>query len=152
MTETNEEGQPVVVDLSDVDADQAFELMPKGKYVVIVDDLEYGLSQSSGNPMWTWIFKIAEGEYEGRKLWYHTVFQSNTLGMVKRALNAVGSDLGGQTFNPDDVANSGDLVGLRCVAKVGFNVYEGSKRNKITALEAEGEGGADAGGDSFLND
>lgn len=114
-----------------------FEPVPNGNYNVVVDELEFGHSQASGNPMWTWRLEIEDGEYQGRKLFYHTVFNENGMPRVKRALMSLSDDEGygqellGETFNPDDVAAEGRLVGARCALKVGQRRYEGRMTNNV---------------------
>ena len=41
----------MVFNLSDVNDEVAFEVLPKGTYNAIVEELEYTTSQSSGDPM-----------------------------------------------------------------------------------------------------
>src|SRR5256885_2405842 len=65
-------GAGTMIDLSGVDENaDAFPVIPRGIYPAVVDEVTYGLSQSSGNPMWTWKFEISEGDYSGRKLFFH---------------------------------------------------------------------------------
>lgn len=133
------------VNLSGVEEQGGFEAMPRGNYPVVVDNVEFGHSQSSGNPMWTWTLEVSEGEYQGRKLFYHTVFTDKAIGRVKKALRAVGAvNLLEDDFDPEEVADNGDLAGLSCLAKVAVSTYEGEKRNNVKdLLPIAGGGGGD---------
>ena len=57
---TFEEGSGVV-DLSGIDEDVKFEVIPRGKYPGVVSSVEFNFSQSSGNPMFSWELEIEEG-------------------------------------------------------------------------------------------
>jgi hypothetical protein len=136
------EGDGNIVDLSGVSEKGSFQAIPRGKYPVTVVGLEYGISQSKGNRMWTWQLEIESGEYQGRKLFYHTVFSDGGISRVKQALLRIqledGSDyakqLANSSFNPEKVADEGRLVGGRFTADVVQRKYEGEMRNNVRQL------------------
>jgi len=108
--ETPAEGA-LVIDLSDTDENFVAETVPRGLHPVIVSGLTFDYSQRSNNPMWTWELEIEDGEFAGRRLYYHTVFSEGGMPRVKRALMCVGAtELLEKKFNPEEVAMSGVLV------------------------------------------
>ena len=64
----NQSNEGMVFNLNDVSDNVAFEVLPKGTYDAVVEELEYTQSQSSGAPMIHATFSIVGGEYEGRKI------------------------------------------------------------------------------------
>jgi len=136
------QGEGKVVDLSGVSEEGTFSAIPRGTYQVTVDNLSYDISQRSGNPMWTWTLEVCEGEYTGRKLFYHTVFAENGLTRVKQALMRIqledGSDyakeLANSAFDPEKVADEGRLLGGRFTARVDTRKYEGQMRNNVKGV------------------
>lgn len=133
------EGESLVVDLNDVE-DTSFEPMPKGMYDCIVDALDFVYSQNSGNPMWTWVLEVQDGEFAGRKLFFHTVFKGAGLPITKKALQRVAPELLDQPFNPQEVAESGSMIGRPLRARVDVRKYEGEMRNSVKELFAAAEG------------
>lgn len=140
------EGTTMQVDLSDT-GDSSFPLLPRGIYDLELHDLEFKHSQSSGNPMWEWVFKTANHENEefnGLNQWTYTVFTPNGLPRVKQALKAIRCEveeddeyrqsLLAGPFDPEDVANDGRLVGATCRGKVVQRKFEGEMRNNLTQL------------------
>ncbi len=129
----------VMVDLSNVE-DSGFELLPKGIYPCTIESCEYGLSQNSGQPMWTMKLNITEGDYEGRKLFTHLSFSPKALPMTKKSLAAIAPELLSGPFNPETVAS--DMEGKSVRAEVKIEKYDGEDRNRVKNLKAAG--GVDA--------
>jgi hypothetical protein len=132
-----EEGEGIVVDLSDV-GDGKYSPVPRGIYPVTVVTLDYGLSQRSQNPMWTWVWEVEEGhEHAGRKFFYHTVFNEGGMPRVKRTLARIKADGDAQArllsgpFNPQAVADEGILLGARARIRIDIRRYEGQNRNDV---------------------
>jgi len=129
----------LVVDLSDVDADAgSFPVIPRGVYPAAVLELTYGLSKSSGNPMWTWVFEITEGEFASRRLFFHTPFTQNMRPRIKKILSRIAPNLASQAFKPQEVAQNDDLVGVECRIRVDVKPYEGVARNNVRDVMAAG--------------
>lgn len=139
------------VSLSDVGDEPQFQAMPRGTYDVEVDNVEFGMSQSSGNPMWTWQFVVVDhDEFNGRRLFYHTVFTEGGMPRVKAALQLIEAPdpsdqdsiraLLTQNFDPAEVAESGVFVGARARLKVTTRKYEGELRNNVQKLLAPAAG------------
>src|ERR1700761_5464325 len=130
-----EAGGGFVVDLSDTSEEGNFPVLPRGTYPCTVDSLSFGYSQKSNNPMWTWVFEVESGEFAGRKLYYHTVFNEGGMPRVKRCLARIQGEgdyaksLLSGSFNPEKVADEGRLLGARCRVKVDIRKYEGKNRN-----------------------
>ena len=59
----------MVFNLNDVQEASSFEVLPKGTYEAVIEELEYTLSQSSNAPMIKAVYSIVGGDYEGRKIY-----------------------------------------------------------------------------------
>ncbi len=134
-------GEALVVDFSQV-GDSTFEAIPRGMYGCVVDELTFEHSQRSGNPMWSWRLEVEDGDYAGRKLFFHTVFAGDGLARTKKTIGRIAPDLLEGPFNPEEVATSGKLVGLRLKARVDIRPYEGEQRNNVKDLFPAEEGGS----------
>ncbi len=137
-----------VVDMSGVDESGTYELLPRGKYAATVSNLTFDYSQSGGNPMWTWELELvgdADNDYAGRKFYYHTTFTEKGMSRVKRALIRVGEvELANDpAMNPQEVADSGVLIGKDCVALLGTQRYEQQMRNNVKDLLPASEAGGE---------
>lgn len=136
----NSEGS-MTVNLSNVQ-DDGWDVLPRGIYNVIVDDAEYKISQTGGNPMISLTLQVEDGEYADRKLFTHVVFSKKAMGMAKRAITRLGlSHLLEGDFNPEDVVD--DFIGARCRARVTIEKYQDEDTNKVKSLLPAG------GGDDF---
>ncbi|MGL5075377.1 MAG: DUF669 domain-containing protein, partial [Waterburya sp.] len=60
--------------------------IPAGRYSAIIDELTFGPSQSSGNIMITWKFRIADGEHKGKQIRDYTVIQKANKEMDRRGI------------------------------------------------------------------
>ncbi len=133
------------VDLTGVDDWGNFEVIPRGDYNCVIDDLTYDLSVSSGQPMWTTRLEIEDGEYQGRKLFTHISFSEKALPRTKRTISRLWPDLLNGPFDAEAVADEGNLLGTRCRAKTKIERYEGQPRNRVTDLFEPVDGGGDGG-------
>jgi len=134
-TEDGEQEGSVVVDLSGVDDDAGFETLPRGKYPVEITEAEFGYSQNSGKPMWTLVLEVEDGhENQGSRFWFYVSFSAKALPMSKRTISVIAPDLLDAPFDPEEVADEGTLVGVRCTAQVVKRRYEGEWRNSVRAL------------------
>jgi hypothetical protein len=133
MSEEGQDGDALVIDMSGVDENAGgFTVMPRGTYPCFVDDLTYGNSQSSGNPMWTWVFEVEDGhEFAGRKLFFHTPFVENMLPRVKKVLSRIAPHILQGPFKPKEIADSGVMVGTKANVRVDIRKYEGTDRNNV---------------------
>ena len=144
MTDYNADGDNLVLDLDEVDENAGgFECMPKGDYECVVDDVDYGLSQSSGAPMITWKFKVVHEDYPNRVLFYHNVLNKPFgVALLKKTIIACGAQVDMAKFNPQEFADNGDAIGLPLLVKVGIQTYQGEKRNKVDNVKPSQEGGS----------
>lgn len=138
----------LVFDLSEVKEDVGFEVIPKGTYPAVVDELEFGDSQS-GNPMVSVKYKIVEGEYEGRVVFDYWVLQGKGaefgLGKLKKFLTRIVPEIDLASFNPQTFAEEGTAIGreLQVVLKITTQKkgeYKGEKRNNVTDVLAPSAG------------
>lgn len=132
-----------VVDFNEVE-EASFELIPRGKYPVIVDDLEYKLSQSSGLPMWAFVLIINGGEYDGRKLFYNASFSPKALPYTKKMMAVAMPDIVEKgRFDPADDDLLNELRGRSFTAevKIGKN-QDNEKRSEVKTLAAPSDDNA----------
>ena len=72
----NSDTQGMVFDLSGVEENKGFEVIPKGTYDAVVDELDFGDSKA-GNPMVTIKYSITTPEYENRVIYDYWVLSGN---------------------------------------------------------------------------
>lgn len=114
----------VNVDLSGVETSR--KTIPEGVYTLVVDSATQKNSQG-GNPMIVFEFSVAEGKYQGSKLYENCSLQPQALFKLKSVLIALGMDIPNKAFDLD----LKDLIGMTCEADVGHEVYEGKKKARI---------------------
>lgn len=114
----------VNVDLSGVETSR--KTIPEGTYTLVVDSATQKNSQG-GNPMIAFEFSVAEGKYQGSKLYENCSLQPQALFKLKSVLIALGMEIPNKAFDLD----LKDLIGLTCEAEVGHEVYEGKKKARI---------------------
>jgi hypothetical protein len=134
----------LVIDLSQVGEEKEFAVIPRGVYDAQVDDVTFSHSQASGNPMWTWKLELLDsaGEFAGRKVFFHSPFIEVMMPRVKKIISRVAPELLNGPFNPEEVANSGVLVGKPCKVRLDISMYEGKRRNNVKdILQAVAAGG-----------
>jgi hypothetical protein len=138
-----EDAGELTINLADV-KELKFENVPKGRYVAEVDESEYGMSQSSGSPMIKFVFKIAEGEYAGRKMPSWLSFSPKALPGTKANLNRIAPELVSQAFQPRKLCDEGYFIGRKVQIVVGLGEYNGEQRSQIkgfNALVGQADGG-----------
>jgi hypothetical protein len=143
------DGEGLTVDLSNTEEQGGFTALPAGTYDCVVEQLDFGYSKSSQNPMWTWVFSIEEGDFANRKIFYHTTFNEGGVGRVKRALARVQHEDNQEAitqllttpFNPATVANDGILLGARCRVKLSIRVRDNEKQNNVQDILAPAASG-----------
>lgn len=142
------DGGGLVFDLTDTPEDTGFEVLPKGEYPAIVDELEFGESKS-GNPMITVKFKITEGEYENRVLFDYWVLAGKGsefgLARLKKFLVRVTPEVPLAGFNPAQFAEDAVAIGRECVLEVRVQKqtkgeYKGQMQNRIADIKAPTQG------------
>lgn len=142
------DGGGLVFNLSDVEEDKGFEVLPKGDYAAIVDELTFGES-SKGNPMITVKYKVSEGEFEGRVLFDYWVLNGKGaefgLAKLKKFLVRVMPEVDISSFNPTTFAENEGAVGRELTMSVRVKKetkgdYKGELRNNITDISAPSAG------------
>ena len=139
----SQSNEGMVFNLNDVSDNVAFEVLPKGTYDAVVEELEYTQSQSSGAPMIHATFSIVGGEYEGRKIHdYYTLTGKGaefSLPRLKQLLLRVCPEVDIGTFNPQEFADSGVAINRMCQLKLNVQTqkkgeYKGEKRNSVREI------------------
>jgi len=114
----------VNVNLDDV---EEFEPLPKGTYLCRITNAETKDSQS-GKPMVRCEAEVAEGEHEGRKLFFNTMVKSKegkANYFLKRLIEALGVEWTKKGFSTED------MFGCEFMAIVGQHEYEGRIMNDV---------------------
>ena len=151
-----EDGGALVVDLSSIE-EMKFDNMPKGVYDALIDEVSFGKSRNSGNNMFTFIFTIDNNpEYQGRKMYYYASFSPKALKGTKTALMRIDPVTFGGQFNPQEVVDSGNLLGKPVKLRIGIEKREdtGEDQNRIQAIlpaDTAASGAGDNSGGSFFN-
>lgn len=126
-------------DLSGVEENKSFEIIPKGTYEAVVDELDFTESKS-GNAMFAVKYSITAPEYEKRVVFDYWVLSGKGaefgLGKLKKFLVRVCPDVDITAFNPQDFSDSGIAVGRLCHLVLGIQTqkqgeYKGEKRNTV---------------------
>jgi len=129
----------MVYDLSGVEESKGFEVIPKGTYDAVVDELDFAESKA-GNPMITVKYAIVSPEYEKRVIFDYWVLSGKGgefgLGKLKKFLVRICPEVALTNFNPKTFADSGEAVGRQCRLTLGIQVqkegeYKGEKRNTV---------------------
>ncbi len=141
-----ESGEALMIDLSGVGEEAARPVVSRGIHNVFVESLDFGYSQSAGNPMWTWRLELddSEGEQAGMRVYFHTPFVENMMPRVKKTISHVMPELLEKPFDPQKIAESGVMLGLRCRARIDVKPYQGKPSNNVRELlpAADEDGGA----------
>lgn len=143
-----EGGDGFTVDLTDVEADKGFPVLPAGLYPSTVEECEYKLSNAAGKPMWAIKLAVDDDESKdlvNRKLFLNVSWAENMIARGKSFLMKVAPELIVTNFNPKTVADEGLLLGKPLRAKVGIRLYQGERRNEVKDVLAPLQGAATGG-------
>lgn len=131
------EGAGIMIDFTNVE-DVSFEVLPKGVYSAIIVGCEFKHS-SKGNPMWAMQMDVRDGDYEGRKLFFHVTFSEAALPFAKKTLANIAPDLLETQFSPDDPEVVARFQNMEVNAKVSVGTYNNEPSNSVEELTlAEG--------------
>lgn len=105
--EYDPENLPQVLDLSGIEP-TSYVAVPRGWYPGYIESVEYGLSQSKGLPMLTWILKF---DYQGpddeepkeRTLRWYTTLAGDGAGRTVASLAKLDPELDLQDFHPEEM-------------------------------------------------
>jgi hypothetical protein len=129
----------LVFDLTGVEEDKKFEVIPKGTYDAVVEELDFGDSKA-GNPMVTVKYSLTSPEYENRTIFDYWVLQGKGAefgqGKLKKFLIRVCPETDISSFNPKSFSDEGTAVGKQCRLTLNIQTqkqgeYKGDKRNTV---------------------
>jgi hypothetical protein len=151
-----EEGTGFTFDMGGTEEDAGFEPIPKGTYNATIEAVEFRMSQSSQQPMWSVTYALTDEPWaeKNRKLFGFVSFKKDQLPRAKSFLKRVAPELAElNNFNPEKVASEGTLLGRPCRLRVDIEKSEeyGNRnrvRDVLAARGGEGAGG-EGGGGSF---
>lgn len=138
----------MVFNLTDVKESVAFEVIPKGTYDAVIEELEFTHSQSSNAPMIHVVYSIVGGEYEGRKVHDYNVLTGKgaeySLPRLRQLLSRVCPEVDLSAFNPQAFAESGVAINRQCQIKLAVSTqkqgeYKGEKRNNVREVLSSSE-------------
>ena len=126
------------IDFSDVQ--DGFELLPEGNYEAVLSKVESKIGKDSGKPYLEWTFDLTEDAYPGRKGFYNTSLQPQSLWKLKEMLVNVfhleADSLAGE-FDFDEE----ELIGIPVILVMEHRVWNGATRDGVAdVLPAEGTG------------
>lgn len=129
-----------ILDLSGVDENQQYPVLPAGIYPATVDDAEYGRSQK-GNPMITWTFKVYnEDTGRDQRVWQYSVLNEDGFPRLKKLLLRLQPGYDTSQFRPR--TSPQDFIGLECRLRLRIQAgREGNgPRNQIADILPPDEG------------
>lgn len=138
----------LVFNLDDVEEAKGFEVLPKGDYNAVVDELEFGES-STNNPMFTVVYSITDAEHENRKVYDYWVLGGKGLEFglqkLKQFLTRIVPEANLAAFSPEEFADSGIAIGRPVVLSLKIQTqkkgeYKGEKRNQVAEVKAATDG------------
>ena len=112
-----------------------YEVLPKGRYSVIVEKVE--MKEGPSAPYLNFTLKITEGEAEGRSLFFKASLSEKAMFRLKpimAALGEVSEHLDIQVDDETNLVTSPELVGRVAIADVIQEPYNGAVQNKVETL------------------
>lgn len=102
--------------------------LPDGQYSLAVEGVpELKTSAESGNQYISWVFKVSEGKYKGRKVWHNTSLQPQALFNLRNLLEAMGIEVDDASMDLELDEFEDSEVGALVVNEK----YEGKDRPRI---------------------
>lgn len=127
----------IAVDFSDTETQAALE---EGDYLLTVDDVEKKQSDNSGADYLAITFKVAEGPFEGKKVYHNCSLQPQALFNLRGVLEALGFEVPTGVMELDPA----DMIGETCGATIAHETYQGKTKARpvefFTAEELESRG------------
>lgn len=125
-----------------------FEAVPEGTYDCVIEKVEVRQSKSSDHDYLNWEYKIADGEYEGQRLWDITSFSPRALFRMKDVFEALGVLEDEMELDWDDDVDitpeagpsllEPDVLGMEATLVVKNEIYENKERNRVHEVRAAG--------------
>lgn len=137
-----------VFNLNSVEDVKSFDVIPKGKYSAIIENLELTTAKSSGAAMLSAVFTICEGEYSERRIFTNYMLEGNgmqfSLPRLKQLITAVSPEVSLDQFDLNAFVDSGEAINKQCTINVGVRTqkdgeYAGQKSNTINGVYAAAE-------------
>jgi hypothetical protein len=107
-------------------------LMPRGDYPFVVSDAVDETAQS-GNEMTTFTIDVSEGDFEGKRFWERIVHPDQGVNIMWK-WNQFHDSVGLSVDEDADIDNE-EYIGMEGVMTVGYENYEGEKRNVIKGFK-----------------
>lgn len=124
-------GEGLSVDLSKVEA-MKFEVLPKGIYNAIIEEVKFEMSKTSNKPMWNLTLAVTdEGEFQNRKQFTILSFSEKALPGTKGAIATFAPELLNGPFNPSDDEIIGSLTGKPVKIKIKHEEYQGEPQSRV---------------------
>lgn len=132
--------------------DVSFDVVPKGTYNAVIEELEFTTSQSSGAPMLKGVYTITDGEFADRKIFDYYVLTGEgakySLPKLKQLVSRVCPEVDMSSFNPAQFADSGVAINRMCQIKLTVTTqkkgeYKGEKRNQVREILSASEAGGE---------
>ena len=128
------------IDFSDVQ--DGFELLPEGNYEAVLSKIEQKVGRDSGKPYVEWTFDLTEDDYPGRKGFYNTSLQPQSLWKLKELLINVFH------LDPDSLSGEFDfdedeLVGMPVILVIEHRKWNGATRDGVADVLPAGDTGID---------
>jgi hypothetical protein len=105
---------------------------------VIIENIEVKQAEGKEHPYLNWELTIADGEHEGRKLYYMTSLSPKALWNLQQSLQSFSLEDEELEINFDEDTNfvtSPDLAGQAALATVKNTTYEGRVQARVIALD-----------------
>lgn len=119
------------VDFSDTETQQTIE---EGDYLLTVDEVEQKTSDNSGADYLSISFKVAEGQFKGKKVYHNCSLQPQALFNLRGLLEALGFEVPQGRMDLDPA----DMIGETCGASIAHETYQGkTKARPVEFFSAE---------------
>jgi len=105
----------------------SMEVLPVGQYPVIIKTCEEGTS-SEGSKYLAWTGMVAEGQHQGRTLYWNTSLKPAALFKLKQLVESAGVDFDANGFDTES------MIGSRISATVSIKTYQGNEKNEVTGF------------------
>lgn len=122
----------ITVDFSDTESSG---IPDEGDYLLEVDEVEQKTSDNSGADYLSITFKIADGDFKGKKVWHNCSLQPQALFNLRGLLEALGMEVTSGKFQLDPA----DMIGLTCGASLAHEQYNGKTKARPVEFFPEGD-------------
>ena len=123
------------VDFSDTESSA---VLPESDYLLKVADVEVRTSENSGADYLSFTMEVAEGEFEGKKVYHNCSLQPQALFNLRNLLEALGLEVPQGAMDLDPA----DLIDMTCGVSIQHETYEGkTKARPVEFFPEEDLGG-----------